>query len=112
MLLCQAHGSAQLGPQPPCGREPVPPYPGLDDSPIVKFWSESWAHLTIIVVGPQSFTLMPWPGFSRKTEDELTAIYAYLRTVPSVRTSSSVNLRSSARPCWMNISRKRLASPA
>jgi hypothetical protein len=28
---------------------------------------------------------MPWLGFSRKTEDELTAIYAYLRTVPSVR---------------------------
>jgi len=34
--------------------------------------------------GPQSFTLMPWLGFSRKTEDELKAIYAYLRTVPSV----------------------------
>jgi hypothetical protein len=41
MLLCQAHGYAQLGPQPPCGKEPVPPYPGLDHSPIVKFWSES-----------------------------------------------------------------------
>jgi mono/diheme cytochrome c family protein len=35
--------------------------------------------------GPQSFTLMPWLGFSRKTEDELKAIYAYLRTVPAVR---------------------------
>jgi hypothetical protein len=31
----------QLGPQPPCGKEPVPPYPGLDDSAIVKSWSES-----------------------------------------------------------------------
>jgi hypothetical protein len=41
MLLCQAHGYAQLGPQPPCGKEPVPPYPGLDNQPIVKFWSES-----------------------------------------------------------------------
>jgi hypothetical protein len=41
MLLCQAHGYAQPGPQPPCGMEPVPPYPGLDVSPIVKFWSES-----------------------------------------------------------------------
>jgi len=41
MLLCQAHGYAQSGPQPPCGEEPVPPYPGLDHSPIVKFWSES-----------------------------------------------------------------------
>jgi hypothetical protein len=41
MLLCQASGYAQLGPQPPCGGDPVPPYPGLDHSPIVKFWSES-----------------------------------------------------------------------
>ena len=41
MLLCQAHGYAQLGPQPPCGKEPVPSYPGLDDSAIVKSWSKS-----------------------------------------------------------------------
>ena len=41
MLLCQAHGYAQLGPQPPCGMKPVPPYPGLDDSAIVKSWSKS-----------------------------------------------------------------------
>jgi hypothetical protein len=31
----------QTGPLPPCGREPVPPYPGLDDAAIVKSWSES-----------------------------------------------------------------------
>src|ERR1700682_2308403 len=30
----------QLGPQPPCGKEPIPPYPGLDDSAMVKSWSE------------------------------------------------------------------------
>jgi len=41
MLLCQAHGYAQSGPQPPCGQETVPPYPGLDNPPAVKFWSES-----------------------------------------------------------------------
>jgi hypothetical protein len=41
MLLCQTHGYAQLGPQPPCGKEPVPPYPSLDDSAIVKLWSKS-----------------------------------------------------------------------
>ena len=41
MLLCQAQGYAQSGPQPPCGMEPVPPYPGLDSPPAVKFWSES-----------------------------------------------------------------------
>jgi hypothetical protein len=41
MLLCPALGYAQSGPQPPCGEEPVPPYPGLDHAPIVKFWSAS-----------------------------------------------------------------------
>jgi uncharacterized protein DUF6675 len=29
------------GPQPPCGKEPLPPYPGLDDLAIVKSWSKS-----------------------------------------------------------------------
>jgi hypothetical protein len=41
ILLCQAHGYAQSGPQPPCGKESVPPYAALDNSPSVKFWSES-----------------------------------------------------------------------
>jgi hypothetical protein len=41
ILLCQAQGYAQLGPQPPCGDEPVPAYPALDDSAIVKSWSKS-----------------------------------------------------------------------
>jgi hypothetical protein len=41
LLLCQMHGYAQMAPQPPCGSEPVPPYPSLDNPPVVKFWSES-----------------------------------------------------------------------
>jgi hypothetical protein len=41
MLLCQAHGFAQSGPRPPCGKEPVPPYPALDASAIVKLWNKS-----------------------------------------------------------------------
>jgi hypothetical protein len=40
MLFYQALGYAQPGPQPPCGREPVPPYPGPNDSAIVKLWSK------------------------------------------------------------------------
>ena len=36
-----AQGYAQPGPQPPCGREPIPPYPGVDAAPAVKSWSES-----------------------------------------------------------------------
>ena len=31
----------QLGPQPPCGTGPTPPYPRLDDLAIVKSWSKS-----------------------------------------------------------------------
>ncbi|HZS51555.1 MAG TPA: c-type cytochrome [Bryobacterales bacterium] len=34
--------------------------------------------------GPESFTLMPWLNFWRMTDEELSAIYAYLRTVPPV----------------------------
>jgi len=64
MLLCQAHGYAQFGPQPPCGKEPVPPYPGVNDSPITKFWSES-------VFGhdwkPPACTGWAEPGFSTLT---------------------------------------------
>jgi len=40
MLFCQIWGYAQSGPQPPCGGEPVPAYPALDDSAIVKAWSK------------------------------------------------------------------------
>jgi len=41
ILLCQALGYAQSGPLPPCGEAPVPPYPFLDNPPIVESWSES-----------------------------------------------------------------------
>jgi hypothetical protein len=41
LLLYPAHGYAQTGPRPPCGNEPVPPYPELGSQPSVKFWSES-----------------------------------------------------------------------
>jgi hypothetical protein len=40
-LLCQAYGHAQAGPQPPCGTDPVPPYPALDDAAAAKSWSKS-----------------------------------------------------------------------
>ena len=39
--FCQAQAYGQPGPQPPCGTDPVPAYPGLDDSAIVKLWSKS-----------------------------------------------------------------------
>lgn len=40
-LLCGAAAYGQARPQPPCGAETVPPYPTLDNSPVVKSWSES-----------------------------------------------------------------------
>src|ERR1700722_11429632 len=40
ILFCQAVGFAQSGPQPPCGVEPVPAYPGLDDTVVVKSWGK------------------------------------------------------------------------
>ena len=39
-LLCPVLGIAQVRPQPPCGMEPVPLYPGLKDSAISKSWSK------------------------------------------------------------------------
>ena len=32
---------AESGPQPPCGAEPLPPFPTLDASPIVRVWNPS-----------------------------------------------------------------------
>ena len=34
-------GESQSGPQLPCGMEPIPPYPTLNDLPVVRSWSES-----------------------------------------------------------------------
>ena len=39
-LLCQLPCYAQ-SPQPPCGRDPDPPYPSLENFPALEFWSES-----------------------------------------------------------------------
>lgn len=38
-------------------------------------------------VTPQSFTIMPWLPFSGKDPEDLSAIYAYLRSVPPVHNS-------------------------
>ena len=35
--------------------------------------------------GPDSFTLMPWLGFSQLADDDLKAVYTYLRTLTPVR---------------------------
>jgi hypothetical protein len=64
MLLCQAQAYAQIGPQPPCGKETVPPYPGPDQSPAAKFWSESdFSHDW----KPPACTHWAEPGYSTLT---------------------------------------------
>jgi hypothetical protein len=40
-LLCQSLAWAQSSPQPPCGTEPVPPYPAVDAPATSKLWSRS-----------------------------------------------------------------------
>ncbi len=35
-------------------------------------------------MSPENFTIMPWLSFSRMSEDELKAIYGYLRKVKPV----------------------------
>src|ERR1700681_303300 len=40
-LSSPAPQAAESGPQPPCGKEPIPSYPGLDHSAVVKSWSKS-----------------------------------------------------------------------
>jgi hypothetical protein len=39
--VAHAGTDPELGPQPPCGSEPIPPYPGPNDPPNVKAWSKS-----------------------------------------------------------------------
>lgn len=41
MMLCQARGDAETGPQPPCGDEPVPAYPALDSAATSKLWDRA-----------------------------------------------------------------------
>jgi Family of unknown function (DUF6675) len=41
ILLCQTAVPGQTTPRPPCGEDAVPPYPSLDQSPVVKFWSKA-----------------------------------------------------------------------
>ena len=40
-MLRVVDAELQSAPQPPCGMEPIPPYPTLNDLPVVRSWSES-----------------------------------------------------------------------
>src|ERR1035441_2694580 len=41
LLWCGNSIRAQSSPQPPCGPGPLPPFPALDASPVVKVWNAS-----------------------------------------------------------------------
>jgi hypothetical protein len=67
------------GPRPPCANEPVPPYPALDDSVVVKSWSASefgrdWK--------PPACTGWSAPGFS--TLVTIVARFRYTSEAPGL----------------------------
>jgi hypothetical protein len=41
MLCYPALAQTDTGPQPPCGSDPIPPYPDLDSPPTVKVWDRA-----------------------------------------------------------------------
>src|SRR5271157_5871533 len=41
VLWCGNPVGAESGPQPPCGAEPLPPFPTPDASPMVRVWNSS-----------------------------------------------------------------------
>ena len=41
IFWCGSSIRAESGPQPPCAAEPVPPFPTLDASPVVRVWNAS-----------------------------------------------------------------------
>jgi len=61
ILCCEASGRADTGPQPPCGSATFPPYPDLENSPVVRSWdrAESGRDWT-----PPACTGWTDPGFT------------------------------------------------
>ncbi len=84
---CRAcHGAALTGGQPP---EPgAPPGPSLTNDGKLADWSAE-AFITTMRSGttPDGRSLnaayMPWPDYGRMTDDDLTAIFLYLESLPS-----------------------------
>ena len=61
-ILCRAVPShADSGPQPPCGNEPLPSYPDLENSPVVRVWEDPGLGRTWT---PPACIGWPAPGFS------------------------------------------------
>jgi len=105
MLLCHAHGYAQSRPQPPCGTEPVPPYPGLDHSPTVTFWSEAdFGH----VWRPPGCTSWEAVGFSTLTTTVARFSYpsgteGLLRRIGAISTLAGMRYWSTTHKKWQTL---------
>ncbi|MCL4796915.1 MAG: c-type cytochrome [Bryobacteraceae bacterium] len=67
-----------------------------DEETGIGLWSEDrfvakfkgYAEMTAANAPPMNqsnFTIMPWLGLARLTDEDLRAIYAYLRTIPAIR---------------------------
>ncbi len=77
ILLLRSGGKAQSGPQLPCGQEPVPAYPALDNPAVVKSWSKAELGLEWT---PPACTGWASPGFTTLVTTTCT-ISSYVRTL-------------------------------
>lgn len=73
-----------------------------DEETGIGLWSEDrfvakfkgYAEMTAANAPPMNqtnFTIMPWLGLARLTDEDLRAIYAYLRTIPAIRNPVDVH---------------------
>jgi len=61
LSCCQAFALDDSGPRPPCGSDPLPPYPDLDNAPNVQVWDRDGLGRDWI---PPACTGWSEPGFS------------------------------------------------
>lgn len=104
-FLYQPSVCAQEGPRPPCGKDPVPHYPGVGDSAIVKVWSKSevgggWT--------PPSCTGWATPGFT--TLVTITARFRYesgteslVRRIGAISELTGIRYWSSTQKNWQTL---------
>jgi hypothetical protein len=61
ILCCQSLAQVDSGPRPPCGSDPIPPYPDVDSAPTVQVWDRDGLGRDWI---PPACTGWTVPGFS------------------------------------------------
>ena len=102
ILFYQPISHAQIVPQPPCGSEPIPPYPNLSEPAVVKAW-----HISELGGGwkPPACTEWRSPGFT--TLVTITARFRYtleakdlLRRIGAISQLAGVRYWSTTHKQW------------